>query len=295
MGLTAICAFFSRGSTSFAGENHHHPTLTDKVAIKVKDPVGGKIVSVDHESETSVYNGVTFYFENEKNKKEFEENKSHYYESASIDYHFYTNQAFASYFHIQEALAQDSMIRIQNSAKIINEALGVAAHLTHGINKDDLKAYQNTLIKAKEAASKIAELENAKIENIRATFGELSEAMVTFSKSFNKEKKGAISTFVFHCPMAFEGKGASWLQQTEQTANPYYGSSMLRCGKMTDTLMAICQVTGDEIADPKINVMYEGMTYYFCCKGCINNFKAAPEKFIYGLSKEGHAEHDHHE
>jgi Cu(I)/Ag(I) efflux system membrane fusion protein len=40
----------------------------------------------------------------------------------------------------------------------------------------------------------------------------------------------------FHCPMAFEGAGAEWLQLGTTTANPYYGASMLRCGWQTDEI-----------------------------------------------------------
>ena len=35
---------------------------------------------------------------------------------------------------------------------------------------------------------------------------------------------------VFHCPMAFDGAGGDWLQLSDETANPYYGAAMLRCG-----------------------------------------------------------------
>jgi hypothetical protein len=32
------------------------------------------------------------------------------------------------------------------------------------------------------------------------------------------------------CPMAFEDKGALWVQAEGKIANPYFGASMLRCG-----------------------------------------------------------------
>ncbi len=37
------------------------------------------------------------------------------------------------------------------------------------------------------------------------------------------------SIYRFHCPMAFNNKGAYWLQDNEDTKNPYFGSSMLIC------------------------------------------------------------------
>ncbi|MGY6554256.1 MAG: efflux RND transporter periplasmic adaptor subunit [Wenzhouxiangella sp.] len=34
------------------------------------------------------------------------------------------------------------------------------------------------------------------------------------------------------CPMAFDFKGATWLQRDRTIANPYFGASMLRCGEI---------------------------------------------------------------
>ncbi|MDP6762812.1 MAG: efflux RND transporter periplasmic adaptor subunit [Planctomycetota bacterium] len=41
-----------------------------------------------------------------------------------------------------------------------------------------------------------------------------------------------------HCPMAFDGRGASWLQAEGEVANPYYGAAMLRCGSVTGEIGA---------------------------------------------------------
>lgn len=37
-----------------------------------------------------------------------------------------------------------------------------------------------------------------------------------------------------YCPMAADGDGASWLQKPGETANPYFGEQMLRCGGRKD-------------------------------------------------------------
>lgn len=41
---------------------------------------------------------------------------------------------------------------------------------------------------------------------------------------------------LFNCPMAAGGKGGDWIQLEKTTANPYFGSAMLRCGDQTDSL-----------------------------------------------------------
>jgi len=56
----------------------------------------------------------------------------------------------------------------------------------------------------------------------------------------------------------------------------------------------ICPVMKNEVKDiekaPKFE--YEGKTYYFCCPGCVDKFKADPEKYI-GDNQE-HPEHAAH-
>ena len=40
-----------------------------------------------------------------------------------------------------------------------------------------------------------------------------------------------------------------------------------------------CPVSGEDI-DPKITVVYNGLTYAFCCKDCLKKFNDNPEKYI---------------
>jgi Cu(I)/Ag(I) efflux system membrane fusion protein len=48
----------------------------------------------------------------------------------------------------------------------------------------------------------------------------------------------------FHCPMAFDDKGAHWIQPGETTANPYYGAMMLRCGAQNEVLVGASAEAG---------------------------------------------------
>jgi Cu(I)/Ag(I) efflux system membrane fusion protein len=36
--------------------------------------------------------------------------------------------------------------------------------------------------------------------------------------------------------MAFDNKGASWLQKDEDIRNPYFGAAMYKCGEVTRQL-----------------------------------------------------------
>lgn len=44
------------------------------------------------------------------------------------------------------------------------------------------------------------------------------------------------TVYKFFCPMAFDGKGAIWLQDNDKTQNPYFGSVMPNCGELQETI-----------------------------------------------------------
>ena len=46
-----------------------------------------------------------------------------------------------------------------------------------------------------------------------------------------------VPVYELHCPMAFQGKGAMWYQDNDQTKNPYYGSTMLKCADRVERIV----------------------------------------------------------
>jgi copper chaperone CopZ len=62
---------------------------------------------------------------------------------------------------------------------------------------------------------------------------------VTLSKNIYdliKVSKQETPTYYQFCPMANNGKGANWLSKENTVKNPYYGSMMLNCGKVIETI-----------------------------------------------------------
>lgn len=67
------------------------------------------------------------------------------------------------------------------------------------------------------------------LEGIRRPhFETLSNALIKAVK----EHPSATSTplMIMHCPMVYGDTGADWIQDNDKLLNPYFGSSMLRCG-----------------------------------------------------------------
>ncbi len=71
------------------------------------------------------------------------------------------------------------------------------------------------------------------IKQARFSFALLSESMIAVARRFGPGPK---PVYRLQCPMAFDNRGADWLQDQRQTANPYFGSAMFRCGVLKETI-----------------------------------------------------------
>ena len=73
------------------------------------------------------------------------------------------------------------------------------------------------------------------IKKQREAFYLVSESLTSVVRQFGTSGKQAV--LQFHCPMAFDGRGAHWLQNKAGVQNPYFGESMPACGEQTATLV----------------------------------------------------------
>ena len=75
--------------------------------------------------------------------------------------------------------------------------------------------------------------------------------------------------------------GASPSSPPPATASPATASPLKAPGEAKVGDRTRCPVSGDEfvVAADSPQMEYGGKTYYFCCPGCINKFKADPQKF----------------
>jgi Cu(I)/Ag(I) efflux system membrane fusion protein len=86
--------------------------------------------------------------------------------------------------------------------------------------------------KIKLAASEAAAAKDIAAQ--RVAFDRASEAAIALVKASGNPMPGPLR--LSRCPMAFENRGARWLQRAEVIANPYYGASMLTCGAIDATI-----------------------------------------------------------
>ena len=81
------------------------------------------------------------------------------------------------------------------------------------------------------------------LEPVRKEFALLSKEMAAAAKRFGIVGN---SLYQFKCPMAFNSRGATWLQADDRTRNPYFGAAMLQCGEVIHVLPSVKEKGGSD-------------------------------------------------
>ncbi|MBN1290243.1 MAG: DUF3347 domain-containing protein [Candidatus Latescibacteria bacterium] len=143
------------------------------------------------------------------------------------------DSVYTAYFRVQYSLSHDSLedAKKQNTQmvaalkKVDMLLLSGQAHMT----------WMNELGKIKTSSNGISQAE--KIDDARKAFEGLSESLIRVAKTYGTT--GNLNMYRFHCPMAFDSKGADWLQGKSDLENPWFGSMMLKCGTLEETISEV--------------------------------------------------------
>ena len=81
------------------------------------------------------------------------------------------------------------------------------------------------------------------IEATRRQFEQVSEATIGLVKALGVPT--GRPAYQMWCPMAFDNRGAHWLQPTDELRNPYFGAAMLECGGMVERFAPTSAPAGD--------------------------------------------------
>jgi len=139
-------------------------------------------------------------------------------------------RVFDAYVALQEALAADDFQRARQAAEATRQALtDVQMKLLAGGAHEAWMKQRPDLDKAIAEMTKAADL-----QSLRAGFALLSESLPVAIRAFGLHPPRSV--YQLKCPMAFGGRGATWLQSDRDTRNPYFGAAMLKCGDVVDTI-----------------------------------------------------------
>ncbi len=139
--------------------------------------------------------------------------------------------AIEAYYPVQQALANDDAHAAAKAIAPLRDALGKVdvVSLTGDAHTEwmaRLKALEQGLDAFKDAGEDI--------DKQRGAFETVSSALIQAADQFGFGANA--SAHVAHCPMAFENKGADWLQADTDVRNPYFGAAMLKCGSVTRSI-----------------------------------------------------------
>ena len=137
----------------------------------------------------------------------------------SADFKKQLGKCLQDYFVLSEKLADTDDPAAKRAAKNLEKSV-------NDLPDNELKEL------LKISAQQAADADNIKTR--REAFSQLSQIFITILKQVGSPS--ADKVYVIHCPMAFDDQGADWLQPTEKVLNPYFGSIMLRCGGVTNTI-----------------------------------------------------------
>ena len=129
------------------------------------------------------------------------------------------------YYNVKDALvSSDSKVAAEKAASLLKDINGVDMA---SIPAKDHVAFMALKDKLAFDARHIAE--SSDLAHQREHFANLSTNMASLAR---KARLSEQPVYEEYCPM----KKSSWLSNDTAIKNPYYGSSMLTCGKVTGTL-----------------------------------------------------------
>lgn len=126
----------------------------------------------------------------------------------------HTKSHLDNYINIKTAL-------VNSDAKAAGVATGT---FLEALKSDGDFTQKAALLKAAEKLSKTGD----NLEKQRAAFNDVSTAMWALVQGSDKVNQ---PVYYQYCPM----KKSYWLSMEKDIKNPYYGSSMLTCGKVAET------------------------------------------------------------
>jgi len=128
-----------------------------------------------------------------------------------------TSALLPAYFSLKDALVQGNSATAAAKAGELITALNTAEAKITPKQKTEILAQTGSIVKSKDL----------KIQ--REHFAMLSSQMISLAKS---SKLSQAPVYEMYCPM----KKSSWLSAEQPVKNPYYGNSMLTCGKVIATI-----------------------------------------------------------
>jgi hypothetical protein len=172
---------------------------------------------------------------NDKSASGTAEEKQHPISHAdnSNDFNQSFTQLINAYIDLKDALVASDAAKATAAAQTlrtaadslkVNEIKGDST----GVIKQTALTYTGSITGSAQAL--VAEKD---IEGKRKEFGNIADAMWTLTRTV---RYGGKKLYWEYCPMAFNNQGAYWISYERDIKNPYFGSKMMTCGSVEDSI-----------------------------------------------------------
>ncbi|HRQ51559.1 MAG TPA: DUF3347 domain-containing protein [Agriterribacter sp.] len=139
------------------------------------------------------------------------------------------------YYALRDAL-------VAGDADAADQAASSLIQSVHNLKLDELKAIDTSDIIIPTAQTYTGSISSESegllgennMEDKRKAFQMISGNLFDLARTvrYSREK-----VYLLHCPMAFNDTGADWLSSSTEIKNPYFGSKMLTCGAVKDSVV----------------------------------------------------------
>lgn len=143
------------------------------------------------------------------------------------------SQLLQSYFSLKDAFIESDTVKV-------NAAAGGLMQYADSLHVNEIKGDSSGTItetakifSATISSSAQALAAEKGIEDKRKEFETLSDALWNLTRTVRFDKQ---TVYYVYCPMALDNKGAYWLSDKKEIRNPYFGSKMLNCGEIADSV-----------------------------------------------------------
>lgn len=134
-----------------------------------------------------------------------------------------------AYLRMQERLAEDDLAGAREHARALVTAAD-AVDLSEP--REAVDAWQPIAGHLRMHGTRAAEA--GSLEDARGQFEQLGRQLAILLRTFGNPTGAPLR--LAHCPMAFDNRGAEWVQAAEQIDNAYFGAAMRTCGSVRATV-----------------------------------------------------------
>ena len=142
-------------------------------------------------------------------------------------------QLLNAYNTLKDALVASDTAKASAAALALGKAVdSLKLNEIKGDSTGDIKlnaqSFTSTITGSAQALAAEKELKNKRKE-----FEMIADAMWNLTRTVRYSSQKLYWQF---CPMAFDNKGAYWMSYERDIKNPYFGTEMLNCGSIEDSL-----------------------------------------------------------